>query len=225
MKEIFISFIYASAESSIFTKSLLYDLLQELEKDCAKYNAKGSILIAGDLNARTSTNCDSVDDFSDKFSPINNIDHYINDGKGLPRQNMDPSSCDNRGEKMLNICKASHMRILNCRFNDKTGKLTRFPTKSGDSTSLIDYFIADESMLQYIKSFDVLPLSTMSDHCCLHASIKFNLSVSPSCKSQPDIVKLNQQPDIVKLNQMPNGFWSDKASMELFRKILLSFDY
>ena len=93
------------------------------------------------------------------------------------------------------------MRILNVRFNDKTGKLTRFPTKSGDSPSLIDYFIADESMLQYIKSSDVLPLTTLSDHCCLHASIKSNLSVSPSCESEPNIVKLNQLPD---------GFWSDK---------------
>ena len=108
------------------------------------------------------------------------------------------------------------MRILNGRFDDKTGKLTRFPTKSGDSPSLIDYFIADESMLQYIKSFDVLPLTTLSDHCCLHASIKSNLLVPPLCKSEPDIVKLNQLPD---------GFWSDKASMELLRKILLSFDY
>ena len=82
--------IYASPESFIYTKSLPYALLQELEKDCAKYKAKGNILIAGDLNARTSTNCDSVDDISDKFSPIINIDHHKNDGKGLPRQNMDP---------------------------------------------------------------------------------------------------------------------------------------
>ena len=67
-----------------------------------------------------------------------------------------------------------------------------------------------------MKSFDVLPLTTLSDHCCLHASIKSNLSVPPSCESKPDIVKLNQLPD---------GFWSDKACMELFRKILLSFDY
>ena len=74
--------------------------------------------------------------FSDKFSSINNIDHYMNDGKGLPGQNMGPSPCDNRGEKILDICKASHMRILNGRFNDITGKLTRFPTKSGDSPSL-----------------------------------------------------------------------------------------
>ena len=149
-RDIYLCFIYASPGSSIYTKSLPYDLLQELEKDSAKYKAKGNILIAGDLNTRTSTNCDSVDDFSDKFSPINNIDHYMNDGKGLPRQNMDPSPCDNRGEKILEICKASHMRILNGRFINKTGKLTRFPTKSGDSPSLIDYFIADESMLQYI---------------------------------------------------------------------------
>ena len=140
----------------------------------------------------------------------------MNDGIGLPRQNMDPSPCDNRGEKILDICKASHMRILNGRFDDKIGKLTRFPTKSGDSPSLIDYFIADESMPQYIKSFDVLPLTTLSDHCCLHASIKSNLLVPPSCESEPAIVKLNQLSD---------GFWSDKASMELFRKILLSFDY
>ena len=62
-------------------------------------------------------------------------------------QNMNPSPCDNHGEKGLDTCKASHMRILNCRFNDKTGKLTRFPTKSDDSPSLIDYFITDESTL------------------------------------------------------------------------------
>ena len=125
---------------------------------------------------------------------------------------MDPLPGDNRGEKILDICKASHMRILNGRVNDKTGKLTLFPTKSGDSPSLIDYFIADESMLQYVKSFDVLPLTT----CCLHASIKSNLSVPPSCESEPDTVKLNQLPD---------GFLSDKASIELFKNIFFSCDY
>ena len=67
-RNIYLCFIYASPKSSIYTtslpyaKSLPYALLQELEKDCAKYKAKGKILIAGDLYARTSTNCDSVDD-------------------------------------------------------------------------------------------------------------------------------------------------------------------
>ena len=65
--------------------------------------------------------------------------------------------------------------------------------------------------MHYYYYFDVLLL-----FCCLHASIKSNLSVPPSCESEPDIVKLNQLPD---------GFWSDEASMELFRKILHSFDY
>ena len=60
--------------------------------------------------------------------------------------------------------------------------------------------------MQYIKSFDVLPLTALSDHCCLHVSIKSNLSVPPSCESDPDIVKFNQLPD---------AFWSDKASIEL----------
>ena len=74
------------------------------------------------------------------------------------------------------------------------------------------------SPLSYHKyrSFDVLPLTTLSDHCCLHASIKSNLSVPPSCESEPNVVKVNQLPD---------SLWSYKASMELFRKILLSFDY
>ena len=50
---------------------------------------------------------------------IINIDHCKNYGKELPRQNMDPSPCDDRGEKILDICKASHMRVLNGRFNDR----------------------------------------------------------------------------------------------------------
>ena len=66
------------------------------------------------------------------------------------------------------------------------------------------------------KSFDVLPLTTLSDHCCLHASIKSNLSVPPSSESEPDIVKLNQLPD---------GFWSDKTSIDLLKKILFPCDY
>ena len=71
-------------------------------------------------------------------------------------------------------------------------------------------------MLQCIKSFHILPLTTLSDHCCLHNSIKSNLSVPPSSESEPDFVKLNQLPD---------GFWSDKAFIELFNKILVSCDY
>ena len=74
----------------------------------------------------------------------------------------------------------------------------------------------DPPGLNRVKSFDVLPLTAMLDHCCLRASIKSNLLVPPSCESELDTVKLNQ---------LSNGFWSDKASMELFRNILLSFDY
>ena len=100
------------------------------------------------------------------------------------------------------------------------GKVTKFQIIISNALKVMDKnlwgSLKTPPGLNRVKSFDVLPLTAMSDHCCLRASIKSNLLVPPSCESELDTVKLNQ---------LSNGFWSDKASMKLFRNILLSFDY
>ena len=69
-RDIFICFVYAPPASSPYTNSLDYDIFQNLEEDISRFSNDGSIILAGDLNAKTGTERDFVSDLRDEHSPI-----------------------------------------------------------------------------------------------------------------------------------------------------------
>ena len=83
-------------------------------------------MIAGDFNAKTGTERDYVDDVYDDHSPINSVETYQFDEPVL-RNNTDKHLVDSQGESLLNLCKNSHLRILNGLKGDRLGNFTRFP--------------------------------------------------------------------------------------------------
>ena len=206
-QNIFLCFLYASPASSPYTTTLDYDIFQELEKDCNYFHAEGEIMIAGDLNARTNLDPDYVLDEGDTFSPISQIDHYIVD-EPLSRTNMDSSPVDTHGEKLLDLCKSQSLRILNGRFLDK-GSYTRFPTRIGDSPSLIDYFLIESSLLGKVRSFNVKPLTHLSDHCCLHTSMNTDFCMDIEDQHIPE-----------QINLYPDRYKPDAAALTMFQRVL-----
>ena len=74
--------------------------------------------------------------------------------------------CNNYGRELLDLCKASNLRMTNGRFGEDRGigSFTCF-TSRGQST--VDYHILSESLLGRIKNFVVEPPSDISDHCPL----------------------------------------------------------
>ena len=96
-------------------------------------------MIAGDLNARTKIEKDYVMDDGDNFSPINDIDGYTFDNP-LSRNNMDTAPVDTHGEKVLELCKACSIRIVNGRLNRDLGNFTRFQQELVTTPVLLTVF-------------------------------------------------------------------------------------
>ena len=146
-------------------------VLDCLEKHFGQYD---SPIIMGDLNGKTKTAPDYVLDATDKHSPINDIDQYITDTP-VPRRSMDEKSPDTQGKRILELCQSNGLRILNGRTaGDRWGLLTRYPLSSRESPSLLDYAICSTTHTKRIESFQVYPISDLSDHCCISCKLTTN---------------------------------------------------
>ena len=90
-------------------------MFELIEQDKANYSKDGSnCLVCGDFNGRTLQDADycSSDNINDYLKLPN---PYIQDVP-LPSMNMDPSGVNSNGEKLLELCKSTGMRIVNGRF-------------------------------------------------------------------------------------------------------------
>ena len=72
----------------------------------------GKSLIMGDLNGKTSTRMDYLEDENDKYSPITEITDYL-PGSPNPRNSMDRHPVDHQGKTILELCKTFNLKILN----------------------------------------------------------------------------------------------------------------
>lgn len=174
-----------------------------------EFSQKGKIILAGDLNARTSTDPDFTQYDSELPDDLEN--DYIIDSILPARHSLDgkKSTCA-RGKALLELCISSRMRILNGRtFGDLNGNLTCYET---NGSSLVDYVITSEELLPCIPYFCVHDLSaTLSDHCAL--SFKINIK-----KQLPDIKAEKNIP-------MPRRFKWNPIVAEKFKAILQSSEF
>ena len=179
--DVYFNITYAPPCTSEYTKNLDYDIFQNLEVEIVKYRGTGNVIIGGDFNAKTATESDCVVDQTDDHSPVNNNPGYISD-QPIVRKNSDKHAIDNHGQRLLDLCKNSQLRILNGRTRgDRTGNFTRFPLSLRETPSVLDYMIADTETLKHVKNFSVLPRLGLSDHECLSLSLKtgpFNIETS-----------------------------------------------
>ena len=204
-EDIYICFLYFSPEYSTYTQALEYDLFDILEKEIIKYQKHGKILLGGDFNARVGTEYDFISQDSDSHLPL--FDTYIIDSIPVQRHSHD-LILNTRGKQLLNLCVQCGLRLLNGRmFGDSLGQYTSHqPTGS----SVIDYFIASESILSLIPCFSVHNLEAdLSDHCQISMHI------------QTHICNVNIEE---KLNPLPDKFTWKEDSQILFQQALNSND-
>ena len=170
-------FAYASPATSPYSKGR-ESLLTKLETLMAAHGNHQIIL--GDLNGRTATDADYINEGYDSHSPVQDIEHYELD-LPLSRNNMDKHPADSHGKMILNICKNLQVRILNGRTaGDRWGVPTRYPVRRKEKPSVIDYGACSTKLLPRVNSFYVLPYTILSDHCCL----SLNLSTKHKMISQ-----------------------------------------
>ena len=152
--DLFICGVYIPPE-----KSPYYDveIFKDLENDIAEFSTKGNIMLIGVFNARTSKLEDFVSKEGSTF--IGDITETSYTPKN--REKFD-STVNNHGKCLIELCKTCNLRVLNGRtLGDSFGKPT-FHGKNG--TSLADYIICDQDLIQNIKHFTVKPPTYLSDH-------------------------------------------------------------
>ena len=168
-EDIIVWFVYASPTNSPYNKGKdsIFHRLEMLMTLHGNHQ-----IIMGDLNGRTSTDEDFIQEEYDTHSPIKDIEGYVLDTPSPRRNNDDPSPTDTHGKLILNVCKNLQMRILNGRSSgDRWGVPTRYPVNRKEKPSVIDYGICSASLLSRINSFHVLPYTILSDHCCISLNL------------------------------------------------------
>lgn len=126
------------------------DLFQLLQDDIDYFEPEGAVFIVGDYNARVGNGdkkdyivCDTV---------ISGIDQdgYESDTP-LARHSLD-NLCNAQGTKLLDLCKATSMRIANGRLGEDRMKGS-FTFTCGNGSSVIDYLLLQEKDFHRIRSF------------------------------------------------------------------------
>ena len=130
----------------------------------------GSVLLAGDFNARTGTLQDFVarDEHADvpgiAIPGVNDLPSQI-----LPRRSTDREVHNQFGKRLLTLCQDASLLILNGRVEgDALGQCTCH-THMG--SSLVDYFVCTPSMLALQPHLEVDQLPPDSDHCPLFLTL------------------------------------------------------
>ena len=155
-RDIFMCFVYAPPDSCPHSNNLDYDIFEKLELDITTHSNLGNIIIVGDFNTKTGSDCDYVSDINDQHSPINYNTTYPFD-KPIARNNKDKHGVDAQGHRLLNLCKNNQIRLLNGRTKgDQMGNFTRFPLSIRESPSTLDYIATDTSIMSKIKTFTIL---------------------------------------------------------------------
>lgn len=138
------------------------NVFEELSSDITKYcDHDTPLIITGDINARTGVQSDNFDDALP--IEVSRIDTNMC-SIPLPKRNNCDQVLNSHGRKILEICQAFNLSILNGRLmGDPCGLYTYHDINLGAST--IDYSICSQNFYKCIKNFMVLPQNELSDHC------------------------------------------------------------
>lgn len=168
---LYLCYAYIPPENSSYYKKRQQHTLNYIEKDLIQYSSKGNIMLLGDINARTGSKLDFIENDEDECNHVNPT-LYESDSN-IGKRNSQDSKCCSRGNKLLDICIGSKLRILNGRsFGDSLGYFT---CHKHNGSSVVDYAIISEELLNRISNLlvgDYNPI--LSDHCNISLSLKCN---------------------------------------------------
>ena len=160
-KHLSIGFVYIPPEKSTYQKSATFH--ENLFDEIQERMVKGQVIIAGDLNSRSS----------------NLLDYISSDGDGVdfpcltcPRHNLD-TTVNNYGRKIIELCMNSGLQILNGRnlFSTNTNQYTCF---RHNGNSVVDVLMTSADFIKRIIRFEILPRNVNSDH----TPLSFDLAVA-----------------------------------------------
>ena len=132
-----------------------------LQKEISSFSSiGGEIILRGDFNSRLGNkHKDYILSDTSEFLPIHSS---ITETEILKFRNSQDKKTNVNGKHFVDLCMVNNLKILNERtIGDLTGKYT-FHQYNG--SSVVDYIIAEPNIFDKINYFQVLPLTTYSDH-------------------------------------------------------------
>ena len=127
-----------------------------LENDIEIFSSQGSILLMGDLTARTGKFSDSVCNERNNLITKDQSEFSL-----CPTQrNSFDNELNSHGKRLLEICKSADLRILNGRVSgDSLGRVT-FHGKN--AVSVVDYAVCDQDLLSHVANFVVIQMNLLT---------------------------------------------------------------
>ena len=144
-----------------------YDFFAAVNEEVIFFRKKGTVLLQGDLNARTGEEKDYIEsDKTDTYLCVENLDNQN-------IRNSEDKHKNPRGNELLDICKLNDMLVLNGRTaGDIFGKYT---CHKWNGSSAVDYFLSPNDFCNKISNFTVEKyIPWLSDHCMIKTTILLN---------------------------------------------------
>ena len=171
-EDILVGSYYVSPENK--KNSGKVDFFKTLNDEISVFREKGTVLVQGDLNARTGVEQDFVE--FDKFDDVLGVDNSSEQSK----RNSEDKTINKRGKELLDLCKVNNLLITNgCKVGDLFGKFT---SHQWNGSALNDYLLTPDHFMNQIADFSVGDyVPWLSDHCPIYNTIILkNIKVATS---------------------------------------------
>ena len=160
--------MYIWGENSPAYNSIDVDFFNLLQNDIDDFHSQGKVMLCGDWNARVGNGARPDYVVCDRFIDYIDDEDYLPDIP-LQRQSMD-NVCNSHGLKLLDLCKATSLRIANGRLGNDCPVGT-FTYSSRNGCSVIDYLILSQQDFSCINDFQVQSFCEWSDHAPLSYNV------------------------------------------------------
>ena len=172
LSDIFICFLYIPPSNSVYFNMQETDHFELLEQYIHTYSRLGHVSIIGDLNSRCGHKSDVIDETSnfDRFIPV--IDSHIDQNSTfiLPERVSQDSVCNSSGQKLLDICNSTDIRIVNGRMGEDAGS-GNMTFMNANGESVIDYVLMSSELFKLIDNFIVHDFYSFSSHSPIQVNL------------------------------------------------------
>ena len=174
--DLYLCGLYLWPDESPITSVFDDDVFDILSSDVYFFDQYGSVLLAGDWNCRVGHKGDFIQ--FDSFVDYLDFDEYVPDTNILAGRASSDNTCNARGTRMIDFCRATSLRIANGRIGDDCNKRL-FTYYCRNTCSIIDYLVLKEKDFSLVKTFQIFPFSEYSDHAPLYFSLHINKACEP----------------------------------------------
>ena len=178
--DILLCLVYIMPLNSSGRAHIENDILEQITLDISRFEndyESPLFLIAGDLNARVSSELDYIENDTVKYLPLS--EEYIEDDAAFSIRSTADFAVNTQGRQLIEFCQMCNLRIL----NGRVGSDKNFPKKTcfaHNGSSTVDLMLGSPSLFKYFSNFVVHDPLVYSDHAPISLSL-----IMTELQSQP----------------------------------------